>query len=99
MKVCAPLVVSLVGGPHDGECIIMSPAPGVGPPQRLTYCTGDFQVQDVYEIWPPIAVWPDESEGVAVSMQHDPITLNINAVKVTANHVGKMRMTMVGAKS
>lgn len=64
MKECAGLVVKLIGGPNDGEDILMNPCPGVGPPQHLTFYSGKQPYNlDVYELWPPVPCWPDAGTG------------------------------------
>lgn len=75
MIVVAPLTVNLIGGPHDGETIVMNPNPGVGPPQLLTYYANRREsdnatyVMDVYELWPPVPVWKEEAEAVEAHWQ------------------------------
>lgn len=62
-------MAALIGGPQDGEQMLMQPAPGIGPPQHLTYYAkrrpeeeSHTYVVDLYEAWPPMACWPDADQ-------------------------------------
>jgi len=82
------LIVTLVGGPHDGERFSMSPLPGVGPPQQFRYVrVGGY---DVYEIFPYVVLWPEAHEGKTVELDlTNGLRARIDsAVCVSANYVG-----------
>lgn len=69
MDECSGVVVELVGGPQDGECVLMNPCPGVGPPNLLCYFANrqdgetETYVMDTYQLVPLIPTWPPAGSG------------------------------------